>query len=169
MTLTHEWEEFLQNDHKISREIWEKRGIYFDTDYLYIPIYGQNGNLLYTKKRKEPTFKDSNKYLNASGVPTTLYPFDILDKTDQIILCEGELDVLTLESQGIAAVTSTGGVQTFKTEFIQYFKGKKVFICFDNDGAGKDGAERVAEILKNEGIEVKIIDLPEITWEEEDE
>lgn len=161
MTTLEQWVQFLEIEHGISPEVWQKRGLKFDDNYLYIPIYNQDGSLAYTKTRQNPDFKGSNKYLNASGCPITLYPIDVIETTDEIVLCEGELDALTLESHGIAAITSTGGALGFKKEFAEYFKGKRAYICFDTDSQGKQGAERTAKILLEAGIDVKIIDLPD--------
>ena len=40
-------------------------------------------------------------------------------------------------------------------------KDTKVYICFDNDEAGKKGSERVAKMVENGGYETHIITLPE--------
>ncbi|CAN5119430.1 hypothetical protein BH09PAT1_BH09PAT1_4010 [soil metagenome] len=161
MTLTHEWEQFLEKNHKIKREVWQKRGVSFDTDILSIPYFSPNGTLLYTKKRREPNYNGSNKYLYPSGSQITLYPSQDLSGHQEWILTEGELDTLTLESFDIPAVTA-GGVTSFKSEFVNYFKDRKVYICFDNDKSGKQGAEKVALTLVAAGVETFIIDLPEM-------
>ena len=161
MTLTHEWEQFLEDQHKIKREVWQKYGLSFDTEYLYIPYFASNGDIIFTKKRKEPSYKGDRKYLYPSGSQVTLYPTQDLSSSEVWILTEGELDALTLESYGFHAITA-GGVTSFKKEFTQYFKGKKVLICFDSDQRGKEGSEKVAKMLANADIEVAIIDLPTI-------
>ena len=161
MTLTHEWEEFLEQKHKIKREVWQKRGLTFDTDILSIPYFSPNGTRLYTKKRREPNYAGSNKYLYPTGSQITLYPTQDLSSHKECILTEGELDTLSLESQDIFAVTA-GGVTSFKSEFVNFFKNTKVYICFDNDKSGKQGAEKVAQVLVSAEIETFIIDLPEM-------
>lgn len=161
MTLTQEWEQFLEVQHQIKREVWQSHKIRFDTEFLYLPYCSPSGDLIYEKKRKEPDYKGENKYLYPSGAHITLYPNQDLSKHSKWVLTEGELDALTLESIDIPAVTA-GGVTSFKQELTGYFKGKKVFICFDNDKAGKVASEKVAQLLLEAGAEVLIIDLPEI-------
>lgn len=161
MTLTHEWERFLEEEHKIKREVWQKHGITFDTEYLYIPYYSTIGEVLYRKKRKEPDFKGDQKYLYPTGSKIMLYPNQDLSSSNDWVLTEGELDALTLISQGIPAVTA-GGVTSFKSEFVELFKNKKVYICFDNDIRGKEGADRVTQLLLVAGVNGAIIDLPDI-------
>ena|SRR3989344_5698110 len=155
------WIHFLEVRHKISRQVWEKRGLTFDSDFLYIPYNTPNGSLLFKKKRREPSYEGSNKYLYPTGSHITLYPRCDLSGSEEWFLTEGELDTLTLESYGIAAVTA-GVVTSFKPEFVNYFKGKKVYICYDNDPKGKEGAERVAQLLTTSGVEVWIVELPEM-------
>lgn len=161
MTLTHEWEEFLEEQHKIKREVWQKRGLTFDTEFLFIPYNSPKGDLIFQKRRREPNFIGPNKYLYPTGSHITLYPSHDLSSSEEWILTEGELDTLTLESYGMAAVTA-GGVTSFKKELAAYFQDKKVYTCFDNDEKGKEGTERAAQILLLAGIKVKIIDLPEM-------
>lgn len=159
MTLTHEWEEFLQEQHMIKREIWQKRGLTFDTEFLYIPYHSVDGEVLFKKKRKEPNYTGPNKYLYPTGSHVTLYPSHNLSNSKEWILTEGELDTLTLESYGFSAVTA-GGVTSFKREFVSYFKNIRVYICYDNDKRGIDGAEKAAKMFVSAGVEVKIVQLP---------
>lgn len=161
MTSSEEWENFLENQHKIKPEIWQKRGLRFDVESLYIPYYSSRGELLFEKRRREPDYKGDGKYLYPSGAHVTLYPNCDLSKHDQWVLTEGELDCLTLESFDIPAVTS-GGTTSFKPELVHYFKGKKVFVCYDNDTSGKEGAVRAAKTLSELGVDVSILALPEM-------
>ena len=85
-----------------------------------------------------------------------------------LIICEGELDRLLLLSKGMSAITSTHGAMTFKDEWAEkVVKGSKVYICFDNDDAGKTGSEGVAKMVENGGYETYIITLPEEVGEGE--
>jgi DNA primase len=54
-------------------------------------------------------------------------------------------------------VTSTGGARAFKNEWANEFEDiPEVYICFDNDEAGKGGALRVAGVVPH----AKIVELP---------
>lgn len=75
----------------------------------------------------------------------------------QIIICEGEFDRLVLEGKGFLAVTSTGGAGTFRDEWAKAFASiPKVYVCYDNDNAGRMGAERVASLISH----AKMVELP---------
>jgi DNA primase len=48
----------------------------------------------------------------------------------------------------LAAVTSTGGAQVFRPEWAEDFKEiPQVYVAFDNDAAGRAGAERAAWLI----------------------
>src|SRR3989344_7335332 len=108
MTTKQIWEQFLEKDHKIKSKVWQQRGITFDAKYLYIPYFDDNGDVLFTKRRKEPNFKGDNKYLYPKGAKISIYPSTDLASSEVWFLTEGELDALTLESYGLPAVTAGG-------------------------------------------------------------
>lgn len=161
MITEEQWTHFLEVEHAISPEVWQRHGLKFDENYLYIPYKSSSGDLLFEKKRREPDFKGDKKYIYPTGSHITLYPHQDLSSSEEWILTEGELDCLTLESfeVGIPAITS-GGVTSLKSELVDNFKNKKVKICFDNDEVGNKSAEKVAQKLLTVASEVSIIDLP---------
>jgi len=163
MTTEQDWIKFLEEDHKITKEVWQKHGINFDEEFLNIPYKDKAGRFLFNKKRKAPSYDGANKYLYGKGTSVQLWPYFDFSSHIEWIITEGELDQQSLESQGFHAVTS-GSATSFKNHFVDNFKGKKVYICYDNDESGKEGAERVAKFFTeaNEQAEVYIIDLPEM-------
>jgi len=75
-----------------------------------------------------------------------------------VVICEGEFDRLVLDSQGFNAVTSTAGAATFFPEWAEAFPtDMEVFICFDNDQAGRLGACKVAQLIPH----ARLVELPE--------
>lgn len=163
MTTEKDWTSFLEEKHMIKTDVWKKHGLNFDTRFLYIPYKNKAGRLLFNKKRKAPNYDGANKYLYGEGTSAQLWPYFDFSSSDTWILTEGELDQLTLESVGFAAVT-TGSATSFKYFFADNFKDKKVYICYDNDKSGKQGAERVAKFFAERNVPagVYIIDLPEM-------
>lgn len=66
------------------------------------------------------------------------------DPTLPIYLCEGEWDTVAMhwlaKKVGVKAiVVGTPGANTFKKEWISLFKGRDVYIMYDNDEAGENG------------------------------
>lgn len=93
----------------------------------------------------------------------------MLIKPGQIVICDGGFGHLVLEGHGLAAVTSTGGVLTFGCEWGEAFcEIPQVFICFDNDAAGREGPPKfnvyldenlcncraILDVLTEHGIQV---------------
>ena len=138
-------------------------GTFYRKKWITIPIKDTFGNYAFFKLRQDPNFGD-DKITYPKGVSAQLYDWETLAKpSDLLVICEGEMDRLLLESKGIAAVTSTHGAGTFKQEWTEHFRQfSNVFVCYDNDEAGRKGAERTAELLDNlKKPKVSIITLPE--------
>lgn len=159
MKLDKIWETF-RSDRKISQRVWDMYGLEVKDNQLHIP-YIRDGRLLYTKIRRAPSYKGKYKYLYPKGAEIMLYPKDDVAKHDEVVLCEGELDVLTLISNGFAAITA-GGVTSFKKSFVKQLKDKKVMICFDADSAGKAASKKVAQMLVQDDIETYMVTLPDM-------
>lgn len=138
-------------------------GQFYRKQWITIPIKDIYGNYSYFKLRQDPTLGNDKITYPKSGAEAQVFDWRSLTyDTDEIFICEGELDRLLLISKGLNAITSTHGAMTFKEEWIEKIdKNKKVYICFDNDEAGRKGAERVAKMLENNGNQTHIITLPE--------
>ncbi len=144
-------------------------GQFYRKPWITIPIKDVYGNYVFFKLRQDPAF-GNEKITYPKGVEAQLYDWEIAEKANKIIvICEGELDRLLLLAKGVPAITSTHGAMTFKEEWVKkILNGSKVYICFDNDEAGKKGAERVAKMVENGGNETYIITLPEEVGEHGD-
>ncbi len=114
-------------------------------------------NVRYHTRKKKVEIKDL-PYQTGLEYATWLYPESELDN-DTLCLVEGELDTLCCISQGLPAVSVTCGAGTWKPEFTERFRGKTVYIIYDCDVAGRQGAEKVAQGLSGIAKEIRIIDL----------
>lgn len=114
---------------------------------LRIP-FGTEG---YAKYRRHPLDDRKPKYLYDKGAKVTLFGADqIFDlKGGPVLITEGELDALVAWSQNIPAVSSTGGALSFQKEWASAFLGHQVYVCFDNDDTGAEGAVKVLDVLPN--------------------
>lgn len=139
-------------------------GQFYRKPWITIPIKDIYGNYSFFKLRQDPSF-GNDKITYPKGAEAQVYDWDILSKIDtakQLVISEGEMDRLLLLSKNVSAITSTHGAMTFKEEWVSKIpKDTKVYICFDNDEAGKKGSERVAKMVENGGYETHIITLPE--------
>ncbi len=85
------------------------------------------------------------------------YGIDTLIGEETVTAAEGEIDQLTLWQMGYPAI-GLPGVMTFKDEWEEYLdEAKRIYILFDQDKAGKAGAEKLASRL---GPRTRVVELP---------
>jgi hypothetical protein len=151
-------QEYLK-EHNINEKTVQQFNITYDENYLNIPIKDENGELLYIKPRNLNYIKDGEepKYKNPLNSHATLFNYHMVKDSPNILLCEGELDAMRLTQSGIPVTTSTGGASTFLPEWAEYFKGKNVWLCFDNDKAGNVGTRKALAYIPH----AKVVTLPE--------
>jgi len=126
---------------------------------ITIPIFNRDGDLVFFKQAKDPEDKtDSPKMIAWPKGHAELYGWENIDaKSSKVVICEGEFDRLVLEASGFKAVTSTAGAGVFRQEWAREFESiPEVYICFDNDDAGRKGALRVGRMIPH----AKILELP---------
>ena len=127
---------------------------------ITIPIYNSQGEVVSFRLAKDPQdTRPAPKMLSSPGSSVELYGWDnVLRRVSPLVICEGEFDRLVLEAQGFAAVTSTGGASTFRPEWAREISQiEKVYVCYDRDNAGRNGAVIVALMIP----EARIVELPE--------
>ena len=85
-----------------------------------------------------------------------------ITQQDRCFLVEGYLDVIQLHQRGLENVVASSGTSltTEQTRLIGRFT-KNVVLLYDGDSAGIKAAERGADLLLAEGINVSIVLLPE--------
>ena len=137
-------------------------GRFYNKWWITIPIQDIYGAFRFFKLRQDPNAGD-DKITYPKGVEAQIYGWETLTNLNNpLVICEGELDRLALLSKNIPAITSTHGAMTFKQEWCEKVgKGRKIYICYDNDDAGKKGAEKVAKMVEIGGNETYIITLPQ--------
>lgn len=146
-------------DRKISEEAQAYFGIYGDiNNRIVIPINDENGKFLFNKYRRSPLSEEGSKYTYDKGGKVTLYGYDKFKDCNNIIICEGELEVAMLWSYRIPAISSTGGALSFQENWAEFFKDKEVILSFDNDKAGGEGMVKVLEYIPH----AKILFIPDI-------
>ncbi|MAE82916.1 MAG: hypothetical protein CMB80_09290 [Flammeovirgaceae bacterium] len=149
---------FLKDVRGWSGEVINKHKIGFDGKRFSIPISNKAGQYLNIRRYRP---KDKNKVISyGKGYgKSRLFPFSSLE-SNPVLIMEGEPDTLCALSAGFNAVTQTTGAGTWKVDQSYPFKDKDVVIAYDNDKAGKEGAEKVAITLMNKAKSIRIIELP---------
>lgn len=93
-----------------------------------------------------------------------LYPYRI-NEWQGLSACycvEGEKDADNLWRWNIPATTNPMGAGSWKEEFNEYFRGKKVVILPDNDEPGKKHGQTILANLIPVAVGVKLVHLPDL-------
>lgn len=144
------------NERGLTDAVLERNKITWDGERIVIPVFNADGMWLFNKYRRDPATDSGPKYTYDKGATSSLYGSEKISLFDRVIICEGEFDSLILEAQGLTGVCSTGGAGTFRAEWFDLMVGKELYICFDNDDAGRKGIERVTRMRPD----IKMVTLP---------
>ena len=112
--------------------------------------------------------KSEPKYMNTTETIVyskrrNLYGINLAKKTKRpnFILCEGNIDVITLHQAGFDnAVASMGTALTMEQTKILSRYTKELVLCYDNDAAGQMATQKNIELLKDSEFTVRILQLP---------
>ena len=112
--------------------------------------------------------KSEPKYMNTSETMVyskrrVLYGMNLAKKSKRgnIILCEGNIDVITLHQAGFDnAVASMGTALTVEQIRLLSRYTKELVLCYDNDEAGKNATQKAIDLLNNSEFSVKVLQLP---------
>ena len=113
--------------------------------------------------------KSEPKYMNTTETVAyskrrVLYGLNLAKKTKRpnMILCEGNLDVVTLHQAGFDnAVACMGTALTQEQIRLLSRFTRELVLCYDNDGAGRMATDRALELLQNSEFTVKVLRLPQ--------
>ncbi len=146
------------NARVISDTIIDRFLVGFDGTRITIPIPDRTGTIAFFRLARVPDGWGP-KMLSQPGTPATLYGWEhVHERTDALVICEGEFDRLVLEGQGIPAVTGTGGAATFLPAWAEVLAVvPHLYVCYDRDAAGRAGTRRVAQLL----AAVRVVELPD--------
>ena len=112
--------------------------------------------------------KSEPKYMNTTETIVyskrrNLYGIHLAKKTKRpnIILCEGNIDVITLHQGGFDnAVASMGTALTVEQTRLLSRYTKELVLCYDNDNAGQMATQKNIDLLKNSEFTVRVLQLP---------
>lgn len=145
----------------ISGEIISEHKIGNHKGFIVFPVMrGENVHTYKFYRKNDDGSKDIKQIPKVSLGHDPMWLFPEPRNEKEIYLFEGEPDALTAISMGINGTTVTLGAGNFRDELLKFFKGKKVFICYDIDSSGKLGAKKVARKIATVAKETRIISLP---------
>ena len=134
---------------------------------LMLPVIDVRGEVAGFTSRILPG-EEGAKYLNtpetiAFKKGRLIYALNFAKSTKRpnLVLVEGNIDVITLHQAGFDNVVATMGTAlTEEHARILARYTKELVLCYDNDAAGKQSTDRVLNILKNANLNVRVLQLP---------
>jgi 5S rRNA maturation endonuclease (ribonuclease M5) len=137
-------------DHGISQASIKKFDITYNKKKIIFPVKDEEGNVQFNKYRFLDFDKEdprTQKFSYDEGAHAALFNGSVIATSKYVFLVEGEPDCIRLDQEGIAAISNTSGAGTFKEEWVELFEGKKVYVLYDNDRAGREGTQRILDLI----------------------
>lgn len=162
---------FTENEMIAANLVFKSRSGNSVLDRFYnrvmFPIIDVRGNVIAFGGRIMTDQKP--KYLNTSDTLVFNKSYNLFSlnnaknsKSDSLILCEGYMDVISLNQAGFTnAVATLGTALTADQAALMKRYCKEVIICYDADEAGQKATARAIDILRRAGLVVKVISIPD--------
>ncbi len=135
---------------------------------LMFPIHNPSGKVIgFGGRALRPD--DQPKYLNSRETPLyrksyVLYNLhrakDAIRKQDYAVLVEGYMDVIGVFSAGVHNVVASCGTSLTNTQ-VRVLKGhsERIVVNFDPDTAGANATEKSLQLLLDENLRVRVLEL----------
>ncbi|MGN1208096.1 MAG: DNA primase [Christensenellales bacterium] len=153
----------------------EKNGHFYDPMFerLTFPIKNSFGDVIGFSSRVLVDKPESAKYKNSPQTivfdkSKVVFGVQFLKelknagKLNEIIIVEGQMDVISMHNAGFSNAVATMGTaltQLHAKELKRFCD--KIILCFDGDSAGKKATLKAIDVLKNEDLDIYCVTLPE--------
>lgn len=138
---------------------------------VMFPFTDPTGNVIGFTGRDAWNSDKRPKYLNSSSTPLfkkgeVLFGFyqakPYIRESSQVILVEGQMDVIATAQAGMRNVLASSGTAFTKRQALLLSKHcKSVIIMFDGDKAGKEATVKTIPLLLEQGLFVEVVSLDE--------
>jgi len=135
---------------------------------LMFPIHNESGKIIGFGGRALAD-DDNPKYLNSPKTPIyekshVLYNLhrakEAIRKDDRVILVEGYMDAIGVTAAGFGGVVASCGTALTALQVgVLKRHSPKILVNFDPDAAGANAAERSVNMLLEEGMQIRIVEL----------
>lgn len=140
----------------------------FFKNRVMFPFFDLRGNVVAFGGRRLDE-SDSRKYLNSKETDVfkknkTLFALNFAKesaiKSKQLLLCEGNIDVISMHQAGFDnAVATCGTAITSEHARMMLRYCDEVVICYDSDEAGQKASNKAINTLSEVGIKTKVIKM----------
>jgi DNA primase len=155
----------LRNEERPESDVYDRF-----RDRIMFPIFNDVGEVIAFSGRLLQDDAEAAKYLNSPETPLfrkgkMLFGLHktkrSLIEANSAIVCEGQLDLITLFEAGITNVVAPQGT-AFTEDQARLLKRfvDEVVLCFDADEAGQKAAERSLDALLQNDLVVRAVEMP---------
>lgn len=143
---------YLQDERMLTPEILDKAGVSAppsDDKYIF-PYYDEDGLCMYQAIWLDRIEGKKRIYVTPGAKSVLFGKPMICANVKDILICEGQLDCLSWHQYGIPAVSVPSGVSNqawVENDWDWLERFETIYIAFDTDEAGKQGAKKLAERL----------------------
>ena len=153
-------------DRGISEAVLKREQLAFDsqTQRWLLPVW--NGSAAVANVLTYDESLEKGKTRSTATCSRHLYRANTISEDGPIYVCEGEWDALALLTLMDKArvdninVVAVPGAETFKKDWVEFFKDRDVVLLYDNDGSGQDGKTKVVDMLSGEASSIRSIHWP---------
>lgn len=127
-------------------------------DSVTIPIYWDTKIVGTVTRNKNPALP---KYQNSPGLPRTEFLFgEISNSRQDIMICEGALDLLWLWQNGYNAVGLLGNELSLRqVQLLTNYRLGEVILALDNDDGGRYGKQKIISQLQKHWLPTQITEI----------
>lgn len=146
---------------------------YYDTfrDRLMFPIFNPSGKVIAFAGRILNENKKTAKYINSAQTlvynkSEVVYGVNFarneIRKEEEVILVEGYTDVISMNQHEVKNVVASSGTSLTagQINILQRY-GNRIIMIYDADSAGQAAMVRGMDIALEQGMDVKLMELPE--------
>lgn len=129
---------------------------------VVVPLFDEQGSPVGIYGRK--IINGEPRHLYLPGPRRGLVVPQAARTNKELVITESILDGMALWDCGFRNILCSWGVTGWTDahrELVRREQVRQLYICFDGDTAGHDGAERLANDLRREGLRAVIVALPE--------
>ena len=159
--LTGSWAmEYLTKKRGLSTSTLRKYGVRshsrnssYNTDFYAFKFVSPDGDYVMLKSVGIDKCDKGRKDIWSTAAYATLWGWPTVDDTsDQITICEGEIDAMSLDDMGadMPALSIPSGCSNLgwiENDYEALERFETIYLCFDNDEAGEKAANEVAKRL----------------------
>ncbi|MCL2108942.1 MAG: DNA primase [Oscillospiraceae bacterium] len=142
---------------------------------VMFPIIDRRGNVIsFSGRALDPD--DTRKYINSAETLVfqkrlNLFGVNFAKNTAEkyMLLCEGNMDVVTLNQAGFENSVATCGtaITPEQARLLQQYC-EQVVIAYDSDTAGQKAAEKAVNVLGQAGLTARVLEFPNDTKDPDD-